>query len=416
MEKPKNTESKSARQKRRKKVKASVGWIGLGRFFVGYTLLRKYNIEAKNFENSRSLKPPFLILSNHCCVLDPFVTYTFMPRTMYWITTDAPFRKWILRFLLNRAGCIPKAKAISDSEPVRHMMDVKSRGGIIGIFPEGQSSHDGSTLPLIYSTSKLIKLLKIPILIVNAEGTYFTIPRWAKYHRKGKAFINFKEIIPASFIKESSVDEIHKRLIEALQFDSYEYQRQAMIRYEGEALAENLEEALFVCCSCNSVGTLHSKGDEFTCESCGYSVRYTVYGFLESISGDFKFDTIRDWNAWQLDFWKNHVEKHAEKNPGALLLEDPGVLVMTGYRRKKLRELCKGTIQLYPDKLILTSVSGEKTEFPMTEILGINVQDQERMEFYCRDTLYRFNFPERRTSIYKWERAIVFLRGDLEEE
>jgi 1-acyl-sn-glycerol-3-phosphate acyltransferase len=400
--------------KKRKKVKAHLWFTHLMRYTVGHSLIRKYNIVAKNRELIKTLEPPFLVLSNHCCVVDPFVLYTYMPGTMYWITTDAPFRRPVVRLLLNNVGCIPKAKAISDSEPVWQLMNVKKGNGVIGIFPEGQSSHDGHTLPLIYSTSKLIKLLKIPILIVNVEGTYFTIPRWAKHHRKGKAAIHFKEVIPADFIKQSSVDDIHARISAAVEHDEFEYQRGKMIEYKGDALAENLEEALFVCCGCRSIATVNSKGDTFTCSKCGYSVSYNVYGFFEPLSGEMKFDTVRAWNDWQLDFLKEYLQTKVKEKSDGPLIEDNNARVMTGYRTQKLKEFHTGRIVLYRDRMVLDPDKGVPFEFPISEIEGINTQDQERMEFYHKNVLYRFSFDSRRSSIYKWVRALELLQEILQ--
>ena len=37
-----------------------------------------------------------------------------------------------------------------------------------------------------YSITKLIKLLKLPVLIYRIEGGYLTSPRWSKKLRRGK--------------------------------------------------------------------------------------------------------------------------------------------------------------------------------------------------------------------------------------
>ena len=76
-----------------------------------------------------------------------------------------------MRWLLKLVGTIPKAKVIPDIETVNDIVQVVRRQkGIIGLFPEGAQSWNGSTLPLVPSTAKLLKLLKVPVVQVLIRG------------------------------------------------------------------------------------------------------------------------------------------------------------------------------------------------------------------------------------------------------
>jgi hypothetical protein len=81
--------------------------------------------------------------------------------------------------------------------------------------------------------------------------------------------------------------------------DAYERQKKHPIRYRGRSLAEHIEIVLYLCPLCKKIGTIHSKGDAFSC-NCGLNARYTETGFLE---GDkLPFSTITEWDRWQTEY------------------------------------------------------------------------------------------------------------------
>ena len=79
-------------------------------------------------------------------------------------------------------------------ETIRKSKRIVNQGGSIGIFPEGNTTYSGENVYMTPATVKLIKMLKIPVIIINMKGLYLTFPRWAVYRKKGKA---------TSYIKKS---------------------------------------------------------------------------------------------------------------------------------------------------------------------------------------------------------------------
>ena len=238
---------------------------------------------------------------------DPFFAGIFIPDPVHYVTSDANFRSKILRFLLGLVGSIPKTKLMSDYETIRHIMRIRDKKGVIGIFPEGRRTWDGHTLDLLYATAKLIKLLKIPVVVPIFKGAYISLPRWTKRPRRGSIAISYTLLFTAKELSSLGLDEISGRLGKALEYDEYEWQRTAMITFKGRRKAEYLELTLYACPECGGIATLRSKKDVFSCTSCGYSVRYNEYGFFEKISGQLRFQTVREWNIWQIEHLGNRI-------------------------------------------------------------------------------------------------------------
>lgn len=386
----------------KREIKAHLYFNKFLRYTFGIYLKKRFNIVVENHSLIRRLKPPYLVLPNHFSIWDPFIVNSFIPKPVYYVTSDAQFRSPILNFVLGLVGAIPKTKAVSDTDTIRHIMRIKKQNGIIGVFPEGQNTWDGHSLPLIESTAKLIRLLKIPVVVPILKGAYFTKARWMKSSRKGKLILDFNLGFTADEIKKMSVKDIWDKLNRLLEFDDYEYQKEHMIRFKGKHLSENLEQALFICPSCRSIGSMRSADDIFHCKKCNYAVRYNEYGMFERCSRIFHFETIREWNVWQLSVMDSVMDNFLCWENDKYLFIDKKAFVRTGYRSDPLKKLHIGKLALFNDRIELYPMKGGVMTFDIHKIEGINVQNKEGLEFYYKEILYRFDFIGRRVSSLKW--------------
>lgn len=372
----------------------------------------QFNLHHRHFELLNSVKPPFLILGNHTSVWDPFFLGSLVDAPIHYVVSDSQFRSRLVAFGLGLVGSIPKTKVLSDLETVKSIVKIKHKRGIIGVFPEGQSSWDGHTLPLIPSTAKLIKSLKVPVIIARIEGAYFSRPRWSHLPRRGKVTVDFSLGFVPEQLKGMSTAEIYEELQKKLYFDAYENQAVEKTRFAGRRLAEYLERALFVCPACTSIGTLHSHRRRLRCLRCGYEVHYNPFGYLEERSGKLRFSTIRDWNLWQVGEFQEQIDQWLEGNQRHMpLLRDNGAILEIGYKSLPLKELAKGEMQLFPGELRLLG-AGETLTFSIAEIEGMNIQNNERMEFYYRDELYKVTLADPRGCTYKWDVATKYLQNN----
>lgn len=372
-------------------------------------LEKKFNLIAVIPDEVRDLKPPYLIMPTHQGFWDPFMAGIYIKHKIYYIVSDAVFRSPFLKILMQLVGAIPKTKAQSDIDALKNIIHIKERGDIICIFPEGRRTWDGVTLPLVYSTSKLIRMLKIPVVTVVFKGGFFSQPRWGFHIQKGKVLMDYKILFSGNDLKGMKVGEIHRKLADALLFDEIEYQKKEPVEYVGKKSAEYLEQVLFTCPVCKSIGTMYSKGDYFTCSDCLYELKFNPLRTFESSKNDVIFSNIRDWNSWQQE--NLHV---LLDNPDTILIEDNNLIFHTGYKSDKLKHLVDGSLQLnrssLSDELIISNSSGDVVRsFPLSELNGINIQNKEILEFYYQSTLYTIRGKIKRFSAYKWLNVVEYL-------
>ncbi|TVQ38269.1 MAG: hypothetical protein EA384_09770 [Spirochaetaceae bacterium] len=380
---------------------------------LGPTLGWLFRIETRNRQLVRDLKPPWVLIANHACVLDPFMINCQIPAPVHYVVSDSNFRSRLVEFGLGLVGSIPKTKAMSDLETVKNIVKVKASRGIIGVYPEGQSTWDGHTLPIYPATAKLLKALKIPVVAAKVQGAFLSLPRWARSYRRGRIVISFDLVYTTEQLKAAAVDEIYDGIRRALEHDEFEFQRQSMVPYRGSARAEYLEIVLCVCPHCHSIGRLLSAADMLTCEQCGYRVRFSARGFFESDGGfPLYHDTIRSWNLWQSGHLGRTAERHAASQSCDPLFEEPRVIVKIGYKSSPLEPFARGRLQMHADRIILLPEDGAApVVFLLSDIEGINVQNSEHLEFYARGSLYRVTIADRRGNSYKWHLTVRHLQS-----
>lgn len=397
----------------------------------GAWLTWAYGLESRDGGFLKTLKPPYIVVANHVSTRDAFMLGILLPQPVYWITSDGNMRTRFMRFFLRRVGSIPKSKAIPDIETVRLIVEViRKKKGVVGIFPEGQQSWDGHSLPLMSGTAKLLKLLKVPVVAALIEGGYLSLPRWAWIHRRGKVRVEWKLLLRPEELESLPLQTIEERLKEGLEHDEYEFQARAKLPFYGPKRAEHLELGLFMCPACESVARMRSSGERLHCTACGSTWRLDRYGYLHALDearnarrrrasgskpgSERRFSTIRDWDLWQGGAFAALIAKAEEDRP---FLSDSGALLFRGRRMNPLHRIRSGTLVLYPDRLELATLLGERLSFPIASIAGAGVLKRNILEFYSGLDLYQVRFPLRSISARKWATAMeCFQRSRAHEE
>ncbi len=383
------------------------------RWSYGLWLRRFFRVRTVNGDMARRMRPPFVVVANHVTIVDPFMLGSLLGEPVYWITSDGNMRTRIMKALLRLVGSIPKSKVIPDIETVGWTVEViRKRGGVVGVFAEGQASWDGATLPLIPSTAKLLKLLKVPVVAAVIKGGYLSLPRWSWARRRGGIEIEWKRLLEPEELKALTAEEIQARLERGLAHDEFEWEERARLRYSSLRRAEHLELSLYRCPHCEAVGSLRSSGSRFYCIACGMALRLDSRLRVTGARGwEAPFSSIRDWDRWQAGAMRDAVRAAARDRPERPIFADAGAVLLRGYRLNPLRPLRTGTLVLYPDRLELATILGERLAFPLARVEGINVLKRALLEFYVGRELYQVRFPFRHISARKWMDAVNALRG-----
>jgi 1-acyl-sn-glycerol-3-phosphate acyltransferase len=398
--------------RRNRYVPHNLRWFNkLVKFSYGLWLRAFFRVAGRGERLARAQRPPFVLVSNHVTILDPFILGTFLRDPVYWITSDGNMRTRLMRALLRLVGSIPKSKSVPDVETVRWTVDViRRRRGVVGIFPEGQQCWGGTTLPLVPSTAKLLKLLKAPVLAAVIKGGFSSLPRWSWARRRGRIEVEWKLAFSPAELKAMSSDEVLARLEAVLCHDEAAWEEAARVPFEALRRAEHVELALFLCPRCGTVGSLRSLRSGLHCQACGLALKLDAFGRFKGRRGEAPpYETIRDWERWQASAFPEKIARDAALGPERPLFSDAGAVLLRGRRTNPLSKLRTGTLILFPSRIEMATILGDRLRFPLESIEGISVLKRNTLEFYVGRELYQIRFPLRSASARKWQEAVEAL-------
>lgn len=368
----------------------------------------RYRCGSVGTELFRELKPPFIVVGNHSTLLDPFLSNYFVPHPIHWVASDGNMRNPIMRFLLIKlVGSIPKSKAIPDIETVNWIVRIiRKQKGVVGFFPEGQTTWDGRSLPSFSATAKLIKLLKVPVVCALSSGAYMIKPRWAYNRRRGSMLITFSSLFEPAELAKLSVPEIDERLAGAIRHDDPAWAQTQGLRYEDARRAEKLELALYACPGCGGLATIGSAGTEVICSSCGFTAGYGPSGEITASRDSPELHSVSDWDAWQAGYLHDQVRTRFLSDPDEVIFSDEHAILLKGKRMDTMQRLGRGRIALSASRLYFSVGGREVASFGVDDIEGPGVLKWNFFEFYVGKDVYRVRFRNRAASGRKYAVAL----------
>ncbi len=125
---------------------------------------------------SRRIKGPAILISNHTSVFDYAVyLFVFFSRTLRFQMAELLFKKRFLGRLLRLLGGIYVDRDGHGFGFLTKSQDILSRGGVVGVFPEGRIPLPEETRPLEFKVSAAYLALSsgVPVIPVVTNGSYF---------------------------------------------------------------------------------------------------------------------------------------------------------------------------------------------------------------------------------------------------
>jgi len=338
------------------------------------------------YNTSKGIKRPCLILANHQTIFDQFAVGLGFRFGINYVASDSIFRhgfqSWLMKVLVSP---IPFSKGSSDAIAIKDIMHVIKSGGAVGMFPSGNRTFFGDECTIQPGIGKLAKKLGVPVVLVKIRGGFNTKPRWNSIPSKGKMRAGVSRIISPEELKSLSYDELNNLIIKELYFDEFEWNRKEQIVFRGEHKAEHLEIVLFYCPQCGQINKLSSKGNDFLCE-CGMHVRVNDTGFFDRIGNAEKCpDTILEWSKLQLEYVKSIDFGQFIDKP---LFSDENIRFSLVKRAKNQELLGTGKITMYGDKITVCD-----KDFPVDKIKDIAIQDMRRLTIYTEEGAFVADFP-----------------------
>ena len=295
---------------------------------------------------------PCLILMNHSSFIDLKIAETVMKgRPLQIVCTSDGFvgKEWLMRHI----GCIPTQKFVSAPSLVKDMVYcVNQLGTSILLYPEASYSFDGTATPLPESLGKCLKVLKVPVVMIETFGAFARDPLYNGLRlRKVPVSAKVTYLLSPEEIREKNVSEINEILKERFSFDYFKWQKEQGIRITEDFRAIGLERVLYKCPHCMAEGQTKGEGTTLLCQSCGKKWELTPLGEMQVLPGKAEdgsqedqcseeektaFTHIPDWYAWQRSQVKEELEKgsyHLDIPVDISILKDTKAIYQIGEGR-----------------------------------------------------------------------------------
>ena len=267
---------------------------------------RKFTLEKINMEG---LEGPYLMLVTHSSMVDFNVMLKAThPHKVNNVMTLEGFNTYT-EPLMRSLGVLGTRKYINDMNLVRNIKYcIEKLGNTFVLFPEARYSLDGCTSYIPSSTAKLIKVLKVPVVVLKIQGNFITCPQWNKINKKTHVEAQMVQIITREECKDITLDEIASRIREHFQYDDYKWQLEHKVKIDHPKRAEGLHALLYKCPHCKAESQMDSKGAKLFCNACGKTWEMDEYGQLHALEGKTEFAHIPDWSNWERACVRKEIE------------------------------------------------------------------------------------------------------------
>jgi 1-acyl-sn-glycerol-3-phosphate acyltransferase len=321
---------------------------------VSYPDLRKTHFKYTRIDMDKlSRKENALFLMNHSSFIDmEIVSSLLYPKPFNIVTTSDAFigKNKLLRLI----GCIPTSKFVSDVTLVRDLVHAaKKLKSSIVLFPEAGYSIDGTSTPLPDSVGKLVKMLKIPVVMITTYGAFNRDPLYNNLQvRKVNVSATEKYLFSPEEIENMSPEEISAKINEAFSFDNFAWQRDKMVKIDEPYRADYLNRVLYKCPCCLAEGKTIGRGTDLYCEACKKTYYLDEFGRLKAEGGSTEFDHVPDWYSWE------RLSVRAELLAGIYSLDVP-VNIYMAVDNKCLYDVGKGRLRHSKDGFVLEGCEGK---------------------------------------------------------
>lgn len=249
------------------------------------TLFTKWKF-AYTYDSLRHIEGPYLLLPNHNLELDPMIVGAAAYHHLYFVASEHLSRKGFVTKLLNYfLQPIYHQKGRAGAYTVKEILKTLRSGTSVCLFPEGNRSWNGQTLPIPPATGKLAKKSGAKLVTYRFEGHYLTQPRWSTTLRRGKLQGRLVHVYTPEELQAMTDQQVNEAIARDLWEDAYETQAKKMVPFKGKHPALGMETAVFACPSCKKIGELRSDDTSLYC-NCGFRAEYDVYGYLTDAQGE----------------------------------------------------------------------------------------------------------------------------------
>jgi 1-acyl-sn-glycerol-3-phosphate acyltransferase len=153
----------------------------LMRFLVWMLISLLYRIDKKGLENIPD-EGAAVVACNHVSFVDAVILGGSVRRPVRFVMYHTIFKIPVLSFIFRTARCIPIAPAREDEALLKaayaEIEKALAEGELIGIFPEGGLTADGSIQPFKTGIERMIEKSPVPVVPMAVRGLWASM--WSK--------------------------------------------------------------------------------------------------------------------------------------------------------------------------------------------------------------------------------------------
>ncbi len=266
---------------------------------ISYIFTRCSGLSIKK-ARMKGLKPPFIVLGTHHAFMDfcvtPLALFPYRANYISELEGFEAYGEWLYR----QAGCLGTRKFINDIALIQNIRRVLERKDILVLYPEARYANVGTSSTLQPSVAKLVKMLKVPVVVINMRGNYLQSPIWnLKKRREAKLDATITQVFTKEELAHTTVDEVYDKLSKALAYDEYAWQADSKMSITYKKRAEGLELPLYQCPVCKKEFGMKTRDYMIFCTSCNASWEMNQYGKLIRKDHQQEETHIPDWYEWQ---------------------------------------------------------------------------------------------------------------------
>jgi 1-acyl-sn-glycerol-3-phosphate acyltransferase len=137
-----------------------------------------------------------IVCANHASYLDPaFVQLVLRRRVIFVMTNDFYRRRWG-RWFFRLVGAIPVGPGRFAKDGLERAVSHLRRDRVIGIFPEGRLSPDGTLGDAQRGVAVIARLGRAPVLPMGIVGNLRAWPKGAPCFRRSDVRVAFGSLLP----------------------------------------------------------------------------------------------------------------------------------------------------------------------------------------------------------------------------
>ena len=220
-----------------------------------------WRVRAVGMENIPR-KGPVVFASNHMTNADPYVIGLFGTRMIHYVTADEVFRHPFGRWFFGAQGAIRKKKWTRNVSVLREMKDIVSKGGAVGIFPQGQYNWDGGKNVVGDEVYRVLHFLDAPVVPSTFVGAHEAWPAWSFWPAMGDWEVRFFEPVhPRDYPDIADFRE-------ALESKMFSTHGAPPVARRGLRSHKGITIVMWGCIRCGGVATLSETREGVVCSKC----------------------------------------------------------------------------------------------------------------------------------------------------